>query len=77
MENMIMLANMDSSADDNQTFTHAMQSPDSEKWVEMCAVEVASLLEHRVHGVKRNSLGGQFSTTISSKCKGKMGWEYL
>ena len=57
-----MLDNMDSSADDNQTFTEAMQLPDSEQWVETCAAEVASQLEHRVHGVKRSSLEGQFST---------------
>ena len=72
-----MLVNMDSSADANQTFTQAMQLPDSEKWVDKCAAEVASLQEHRVHAVKHSSVGGQLSAPISSKCKGKMGWEYL
>ena len=44
METMFILDNMDSSADDNQTFTEAMQLPDSEPWVETCAAEVASQL---------------------------------
>ena len=76
MGNIIMLANMDSSSDAKRTFTQGMQLPDSEQWVETCATEVASLLEHRVHGVKR-STEGQFSAPISSECKGNMGWEYL
>ena len=51
-----MLAKMESSADDKQTFTQAMQSPDSAKWVETCAAEVVSLLDNEVHGVPRSSL---------------------
>ena len=39
--------------------TQAMQLPDSEQWAETCAAEAASLPEHRVHGVKRSSLGGK------------------
>ena len=77
MEEIILLVDMASSADASKTFTQALQLPNSEKWVETCAAEVASLQEHRVHAVKHNSLGGQLSAPISSKCKGKMGWEYL
>ena len=43
MEDMLMLATMDRSADD--TTKQAMKSPASEKWVEACAAEVASLVE--------------------------------
>ena len=51
-----MLANMESTADDIQTLTQAIQSPDSVKWADTCAAEVASLLDHDEHGVLRSSL---------------------
>ena len=46
-----MPATMESSADDPKTFKQAMKSPDSEKWVEACAAEVASLVENKVFAV--------------------------
>ena len=51
MENMLMLATMDSSVDD--TTKHAMKSPASEKCVEACAAEVASLVENAMVVVDR------------------------
>ena len=51
MEDMLMLATMESSADDPKTFKQAMKSPDSVKWVEACAAEVASLVENAVFAV--------------------------
>ena len=51
MEDMIMLAIMESSADNPKIFKQAMKSPDSEKWVEACAAEVASLVENKVFAV--------------------------
>ena len=51
MADMIMLATMESSADDPKTFKQAMKSPESEKWVEACAAEVASLVENKVFEV--------------------------
>ena len=52
----ILLDKMESSVDDKQTLTQAMQSPDSAKWVGTCAAEVVSLLDNEVHGVPRSSL---------------------
>ena len=46
-----MLATMESFADDPKTFKQAMKSPDSEKWREACAAEVASLVENKVFEV--------------------------
>ena len=46
-----MLATMESSADDPKTFKHAMKSPESERWLEVCAAEVASLVENKVFAV--------------------------
>ena len=51
MEDMLMLATMESSADDPKTFKQAMKSIDSEKWLEACAAEVASLVENKVFAV--------------------------
>ena len=51
MEDMLMLATMDSFADD--TTKQAMKSPASEKWVEACAAEVASLVENAMVVVDR------------------------
>ena len=48
---MLMLATMESSADDPKNFKQAMKSLDSEKWVEACAAEVASLVENNVFAV--------------------------
>ena len=57
MGNIIMLADMDSSSDAKQAFKQGTQLPDSEQWVETCATEVASLLDHRVNGVNRSTEG--------------------
>ena len=57
MEDMLMLATMESSADDPKTFKKAMKSSDSEKWVEACAAEVASLVENTVFAVVDRLLG--------------------
>ena len=46
-----MLATMESSADDPETFKQAMKLPDSERWLEACAAEVASLVENKVFAV--------------------------
>ena len=46
-----MSATMESSADDPKTFKQAMKSPDSEKWAEACAAQVASLVENKVFEV--------------------------
>ena len=46
-----MLATMESSADDPKTFKQAIKSPDSERWLEACAAEVASLVENKVFAV--------------------------
>ena len=46
-----MLATMEGSADDPKTFKQAMKSPDSERWLEACAAEVASLVENKVFEV--------------------------
>ena len=51
MEDMLMLATMESSADDPKTFKQAMKSPDSERWLEACAAEAASLVENKVFAV--------------------------
>ena len=51
MEDMLMLATMESSTDDPKTFKQAMKSPDSEEWVEACATKVASLVENEVFAV--------------------------
>ena len=51
----IMLAKMECSADNKQTFTQPMQSPASAKWVETCATEVATLLDNEVHAHLRSS----------------------
>ena len=48
---MLMLAAMESSADDPKTYKQAMKALDSAKWVEACAAEVASLVENKVFEV--------------------------
>ena len=42
---------MEISKDDPKTFKQAMKSPNSEKWREACAAEVASLVENKVFEV--------------------------
>ena len=48
---MLMLAAMESSANDPKTYKQAMKALDSAKWVEACAAEVASLVENKVFEV--------------------------
>ena len=51
MADMVMLATMESSDSDPKTYKQAMKLPDSRKWLEACAAEVASLVENQVFQV--------------------------
>ena len=51
MADMLMLATMASSDSDPKTYKQAMKLPDSGKWLEACAAEVASLVENQVFQV--------------------------
>ena len=51
MAGMLMVATVETSESDPKTYKRAMRSPDSAKWVEACAAEVASLVENKVYEV--------------------------
>ena len=51
MADMLMLATMESSDSDPKTYKQAMKLPDTGKWLEACAVEVASLVENQMFQV--------------------------
>ena len=48
MADMLMAATLEISDSDPKTYKQAVNLPDSAKWVEACAAEVASLVENNV-----------------------------
>ena len=54
---MLMIATMETSDSDPNTYRQARKSEDSAKWMEACAAEVASLVENDVFEIVDRPVG--------------------
>ena len=51
MADMLMVATLETSDSDPKTYKQAMRLPDANKWLEACAIEVASMVENKVFDI--------------------------